>query len=683
MLARWIMSLQALPFEGEFIPGTENDAADYLSRYPAGDQDLQGDTEDLHLSSDDVGLPALEEFQTEQNLRLQQSPACLDGYSAYPDDKVLRLRRHEGTDPIWVPATLVPAVLRYYHGPGVSGHYGLKRMESRILRRFWWKSHTKDIQNYLKNCDYCEIAKLPQHPLHPNAEMGINSTPARFHTIAVDVLSLTQEKTARGNLKILAMQDLKTRWSVAVPIPDETSTTLARAIFTHWISIFGAPVKIMSDRGPSFVDGALKRMCTHLGIKRILTSAYHPQSNGQVERLNGTIITQLKPLVEADVNEWDIRLPEVMMAYNISRHSVTGFSPYLAVFGVVPRDLDEAEGLTARTEADHQAELSTQALKKRLSELNMVISVRDRQAKLLSKKWYDKKVKAANLTPGQTVMVFDERVGNRQRDKLSNPWRGPYLLTKFKTARKAILRDPTLGNELECHVNRLRLLRDKDVPRYEVQEGMARTIYPDGRQQITSILGRSQDADGEWTYALREHNQADVTYMEESDLPPMLKDLAVESWAEFQRQHEVSAPTIEATTPSPSVPPPIPTVSKSTSRGENHMLSTSQYTPRTDLPDPAYTTGQAIPESDLAIRPRPSSDLPDLAYTTDPAIRESDPAIRPRPYAIRTHYAPSAEPRAAIMADPGSLLKRRRENDEVQAEASKRRQPQSAIQWAT
>ena len=118
------MSLQALPFEVEYIPGTENDAADYLSRYPAGDQDLQGDTEDLHLSSDDVGLPTLEEFQTGQNLQLQQSPACLDGYSAYPDGKVLRLRRHEGTDPVWLPETLVPAVLRYYHGPGVSRHYG-------------------------------------------------------------------------------------------------------------------------------------------------------------------------------------------------------------------------------------------------------------------------------------------------------------------------------------------------------------------------------------------------------------------------------------------------------------------------------------------------------------------------------------------------------------------------------
>ena len=76
-------------------------------------------------------------------------------------------------------------------------------------------------------------------------------------------------------------------------------------------------------------------------------------------------------------------------------------------------------------------------------------------------------MKAANLKPGQTVMVFDERVGSRQRDKLSHHLRGPYLLTRYKSARNLILKDPILGSELECHVNGLRLLRYRKEGRYE------------------------------------------------------------------------------------------------------------------------------------------------------------------------------------------------------------------------
>ena len=266
-------------------------------------------------------------------------------------------------------------------------------------------------------------------------------------------------------------------------------------------------------------------------------------------------------------------------------------------------------------------ELSTEALKKRLTELNMVISVRERKAKLLSKKWYDKKVKDAHLAPGQTVMVFDERVGNRQRDKLSQPWRGPYLLTKFKSARKVILRDPVLGNELECHVNRLRLLRDKEEGRYEVQEGTARSTYPDGRQHITSILGRAQDADGLWTYAVRENNQPDVSYLEEDDLPPMLRDLAVESWAEFERQQVIAPPEPDRAPNPPDVSHPGgSTADKMTTAGENHMSRLH-------------------------------------------------------------HFAPSAEPRAVIMADPGSLLKRRRENDAIE-DTTKRSRLTSSMPWA-
>ena len=109
----------------------------------------------------------------------------------------------------------------------------------------------KDIKDFIFNCGYCAAARLPRFPLHPNAEMGLATTPERFDTVAMDVLSLTGSPTPRGNLKVLVMQDLKTRYSVAEALPDESGEQLARAFFERWIAVFGAPRKIMAEEEAS------------------------------------------------------------------------------------------------------------------------------------------------------------------------------------------------------------------------------------------------------------------------------------------------------------------------------------------------------------------------------------------------------------------------------------------------
>ena len=102
-----------------------------------------------------------------------------------------------------------------YHGPGISGHKGDQRVKARIERRFLWPRKDNDIRHIIQTCGYCAAAHLPRFPLQPNAEMGLTNIPKRFDRVAMNVLSLIGSPTPRGNLKVLVMQDLKTRNSVA------------------------------------------------------------------------------------------------------------------------------------------------------------------------------------------------------------------------------------------------------------------------------------------------------------------------------------------------------------------------------------------------------------------------------------------------------------------------------------
>ncbi len=99
--------------------------------------------------------------------------------------------------------------------------------------------------------------------------------------------------TTAGNIKILAMVDVFSRFVRAVPIPDEKAETIARVIVDEWISIFGPMVRLLSDRGPNLIGKSVEEMSALLGIGRLRTYPLHPQDNGTVERWNRSVVRDL------------------------------------------------------------------------------------------------------------------------------------------------------------------------------------------------------------------------------------------------------------------------------------------------------------------------------------------------------------------------------------------------------
>ena len=80
--------------------------------------------------------------------------------------------------------------------------------------------------------------------------------------------------------------DRSTHWPEAVPLADVSASSVARALLHHWVSRFGVPDLITSDRGPQFSSAVWSAVCGLLNIKHVMTTAYHPQSNGMLERFH-------------------------------------------------------------------------------------------------------------------------------------------------------------------------------------------------------------------------------------------------------------------------------------------------------------------------------------------------------------------------------------------------------------
>ena len=114
--------------------------------------------------------------------------------------------------------------------------------------------------------------------------MVITDTPETvFEKIALDIVS-PLPKTKDNNEYILTMQDQLSKFSLAAPLPNALATTIADAFIKKFICIFGAPKVVLTDQGRNFLSSLIQKIAKRFKIKRVRTTAFHPQSNGSLER---------------------------------------------------------------------------------------------------------------------------------------------------------------------------------------------------------------------------------------------------------------------------------------------------------------------------------------------------------------------------------------------------------------
>jgi transposase InsO family protein len=160
--------------------------------------------------------------------------------------------------------------------------------------------------------------------------MPLTITDTKFtpwEKLYLDVVGpLTQ--TENSMRYVLTCHDNLSKYLIAIPLKNQTAESVTEAFVKNVILIYGIPNEIVTDQGTNFMGDVFKRICKLFKIEKISTTAYHPESNGALERTHKTLVGYLRCFCNKETNNWDEYLPFACFAYNPTPHSVTKYTPY-------------------------------------------------------------------------------------------------------------------------------------------------------------------------------------------------------------------------------------------------------------------------------------------------------------------------------------------------------------------
>ncbi|VDL99487.1 unnamed protein product [Schistocephalus solidus] len=243
----------------------------------------------------------------------------------------------------------------------------------------------------------------------------------------------------------------------AVPLPDASAVTVAKAIFNCWVCRWGAPDQIHSDRGSSFENAVLLELYKLLKIKKTRMMAYHPQGNGQDERTNWTLINLLQAFIGRNATPtWDDTIPACMLAYRSTVNATTRHTPFFLTCGreiQLPEDVNLPT--THRMEfEDTYASRLRRTLRVAFEEARLHLQEGQRQQKA----YYDRLAHGTTYQAGDILWMRNFAVPAGLPSKFNPVWVGPYVVTRVQSATTCLIRrqDRPYAEEFSVHFNRLK-----------------------------------------------------------------------------------------------------------------------------------------------------------------------------------------------------------------------------------
>ncbi|KAG6612702.1 Retrovirus-related Pol Polyprotein [Phytophthora cinnamomi] len=241
-----------------------------------------------------------------------------------------------------IPLPFVETVLHYCHAGVFAAHVGQSKTMDKARKHAYWHGRKRDVAECVRACTVCGSGK-GYRPWRNGLmqRMPVQDLSGPFSLLVVDAIG-PLVTTPRGNKYILVFADYFTRWVEAFPVEALDTITFVNIMIDEVLSRHGVPERLLSDRGSNFISELAKSFYETLGIKKRFGGAYHPQTQGLVERFNGTLIGMLRMFVSEAQSDWDLYLPRVLFAYRTSYHKALGDSSFFSLYGrdpVVPLDL--------------------------------------------------------------------------------------------------------------------------------------------------------------------------------------------------------------------------------------------------------------------------------------------------------------------------------------------------------
>ncbi|CAO1939527.1 unnamed protein product [Urochloa humidicola] len=325
--------LLGLQYKIVYKQGTDNRVADALSRRSHSQASLRA----LSACSPSWTDAILQGYSLDSEAQVLLSKLALDN-SAIPNftlkDGILRFKNR-----IWLGSNsaLQSQVLSALHDSPVGGHSGFPVTYRRVKQLFAWKGMKAHVKTFVDQCQVCQQAK-PDRSKYPGLLQPLPVPSAAWQMISMDFIEGLPKSS--GKDCILVVVDRFTKYSHFIPLSHPfTAAGVAKAFFDNVYKLHGLPDSIVSDRDKVFTSTFWRELFKLAKVSLCMSSSYHPQTDGQTERVNQCLETFLRCFVHACPSKWLEWLSAAEFWYNTSSHSAIGRSPFVALYGYSPRSL--------------------------------------------------------------------------------------------------------------------------------------------------------------------------------------------------------------------------------------------------------------------------------------------------------------------------------------------------------
>ena len=321
-----------------------------------------------------------------------------------------------------VPLALRALVLRLSHDNATAGHAGVSATHLRVFERFYWPQMGKDVRAYVLSCTAC----LERKKAATTQAKQMLPLPTRMFQRAHTDITSTSMKSSEGHVAILTVIESRSGYCWLMPIKNKDMITVSTLLCKVLLDAGTLFRELVSDQGSEFLNQVITDLCRLFRMRKIETSAYHPQSNGIAERPNARIMASLASWVDKTQTNWHEGIDALQYALRATPREETGLSPFFCVFGrepSLPFDTftDDVQG------GDLHAEIERRRDNMKLAQ-KVIDDAYGIKARRIDKA-NEAVRRAVHFKVGDLVMIAQPAPKGMSR-KLSPTWGGPWVLTE-------------------------------------------------------------------------------------------------------------------------------------------------------------------------------------------------------------------------------------------------------------
>ncbi|KAJ1603299.1 hypothetical protein NDA14_005411 [Ustilago hordei] len=429
-------------------------------------------------------------------------------------------------------------VMTQCHDGITAGHVGRDATIKAAQRHYWWPNMTAWIADYVASCPVCARYKAPRH--RPYGLLQPLATPDRpWGSISLDFiegLPPSKKYDSKTYDSILVIVDRLTKFAILAPTHKTvTAKQTAVLLYGHMVRLFGYPDHMVSDRGRQFISGAWKAFAEQMGVKHSLSTAYHPQTDGQTERVNQVIEQYLRMYCNYEQNDWADLLDTAAFVYNNTVHNSIGVSPFFACYGWNPKahpDIPQRLGVNDPGRFEYLMDG-----KERCKYLQEQI----REAQRRSVNQYNRKHKDIEFKVGDMVYINRRNWKTRRpTPKLDTRFAGPYPVQE-RVGRRAyrITLPANLRVHDVFHVSMLEPARTSSLPQRAEQPTIPSLPDEDLDFEVEALIDkRSHNGTTEYKVLWRGYSEEAASWepVENLNCPDLIQEYEVSEGGRVSRQ---------------------------------------------------------------------------------------------------------------------------------------------------